>query len=326
MRKQEVRIFSARLEDELFELHHELRVGIYRHGPYEHFFVHDPKRRFISKASVKDRVVHQAVVQAIEPIFERHFIHDSYSSRKGRGIHAAVLRLETFARRASQNYRQSIWALKCDIRKFFDSVDHEILRARIGEEIDDPALLGLLREIITSYATDAGRTKGIPLGNVTSQLFANAYLDRFDHFVKEELKMQWYLRFCDDFIIVHHNREMFETALPKIAFYLDAECALCLHPKKISLRKLSHGIDFVGQALRPHYRIVRTKTKRRLFRRMRTRLEAYGRGTISQDAFRQSLQSSLGVLTHGSNTAVQEALKEDMWRRLRKSQAQSRDA
>ena len=136
--------FECGLEDNLFELHEELRSGCYRHGKYIPFVLHDPKRRLIHKATVKDRVVHQAIVQIIEPLFEKRFIFDSYSCRKGKGTHAAVRRLRTFFHRLSKNDTRTVYALKCDIKKFFASVDHEILHALIMRLISDSRLIDLI--------------------------------------------------------------------------------------------------------------------------------------------------------------------------------------
>jgi len=309
MGSSKVLAFAAQREDYLFSFHNTLWSGIYQHDPYEHFFVHDPKRRYISEASVKDRVAHQAVVQIIEPLFERGFIFDSYASRRGKGIHAAVARLENFLRQASGNYHRPVYVLKCDIKKFFDSVDHEILLNLLARRINDQKLMSLLRIFIASYAKNDIGTQGIPLGNVTSQLFANIYLDGFDHFIKEELRLKWYLRFCDDFLIVHPDLSLLESLIPLINNYLVGKRRVTLHSKKVFIRKFSHGVDFVGQVVRPHVITLRTKTKRRLLRRVRILLQEYKRGTISDELFRASLQSCFGVLSYGDNYKTKKCLR-----------------
>lgn len=314
MQKEDVSIFAAHLEDNLFLLYQNFRSDTYRHDAYEHFFVHDPKRRFISKATVRDRIVHQAIVQVLEPIFECQFIFDSYSSRKRKGTHAAVERLEKFLRQATRNYHFPIFVLKCDIRKFFDSVNHEILLSIISNTIKDEQLLFLIRTIVKSYASDPQAATGLPLGNVTSQLFANIYLDEFDHFVKDRFRLKWYVRFCDDFVIMHSDRIFLERLLLQINEYLLRSRVLTLHPQKIEIRKLSQGIDFVGQCLLPFCRVLRTKTRRRIFRQIQQRLVDYRIGAIDDEEFRQSLQSYLGILIHGANKKTKRKLKEKVLR------------
>ncbi|MDP2631159.1 MAG: reverse transcriptase/maturase family protein [Candidatus Uhrbacteria bacterium] len=309
--KRDVCEFAMRVEDNIFALHDELVGDKYRHSSYENFFVHDPKRRHISKASVKDRVVHQAVAQVIEPIFERLFIFDSYSSRVGKGTHMAVKRLQKFLRKASKNGHVQVYALKCDVKKFFDSIRHDVILRLIGNVVRDEQSMSLIRKIVASYAIDDENLRGLPLGNVTSQLFANVYLDSLDHFVKEHLRMRWYLRFCDDFLIIHSDRALLEVVLPRIEEFLSRERTLALHPDKVTIRKFSQGIDFVGQVLRPRTHTLRIKTKRRIVRRARFQIQEYKNGRICDEEFRQSLQSYFGILAQGDNHTTLKALKED---------------
>lgn len=268
MHKRDVLEFSSRLEDNLSELHQELADGTYRHDPYERFYVDDPKRRHISKASVRDRVVHQAVVNAIEPRIERSLIFDTYASRREKGTHAAIDRLDAFLRQASSNGTRRVFALKCDVRKYFDSIRHDILLATLRRYVADERLLRLLELIIRSHASDETATRGLPLGNVTSQLFANLYLSGFDHWIKERLKTRRYLRFCDDFVLLDPDRAVLESATVAIRTYLANRLDLQLHPNKVSIRTYVQGVDFVGWVLRPHARTLRGKTYRRLLRRV----------------------------------------------------------
>ncbi len=316
MNKRDVANYSFHLEDNIFALHDALRNGSYRHDRYQSFYVHDPKRRHISKASVRDRIVHQALVQVIEPLFERRFIHDSYASRVGKGTHAAVERLEQFLRQATSNYHRPVFALKCDIRKFFDSIRHDVLLSLIEKTIIDERLRNLIREIVGSYAYNKEGTRGLPLGNVSSQLFANIYLDQLDHFIKDRLRMRWYLRFCDDFIILHWDRTKLAQVLDKVGEFLLIKLDLNLHPNKVVVRKLSEGVDFVGQVSLPHHRILRPKTIRRLFRKTEKRAQEYRQEEISEDAFRSSMQSSLGIFMHGSNQKKRRLLRESIARNL----------
>lgn len=315
-RKRDVATFGARLEDALFALHEELRNGTYRHGQYRRLIIHDPKRREISCATVRDRVVHQALVQAIEPLFERRFIHDSYASRAGKGTHAMAARAERFLRQATANFHRTAWVLQCDIRKCFDSIRHDVLLTVLAGALRDARTMRLVEEIVRSFARDAECTRGLPLGNVTSQLFANAYLDGLDHVVKERFRMRWYLRFCDDFLIIHPDRTLLQRTLPGIRAYLRDERGLDLHPEKVTMRKFSYGIDVVGTVLRPHYHVLRTRTRRRASYRMVRSIVAYHRGAMTDERLRAILQSTVGLFAHGSNARTLEKLREVAWRRL----------
>ena len=172
--RRDVMIYERNLEENLFNLQAELKNQNYCHGKYQPFIVYDPKKRQIHKTTVKDRIVHQAVVNIIEPIFEKRFIFDSFSCRIGKGIHGASYRLRDFLSKASQNNTKTIYALKCDVSKFFDSIDHNILLDFICCQIKDEKTIKLLRHIIGSFSK--APNKGLPLGNLTSQLFANIYL------------------------------------------------------------------------------------------------------------------------------------------------------
>lgn len=237
-------------------------TGSYTHHTYERFTIHDPKQRQIHKATVADRIVHQAVVSAIEPLFEPRFIYDSYSCRIGKGTHHGVKRLKTFLLQASRNNTKKVYALKCDIRKYFASIDHEILFRLITERIEDEAILELIRSIILSHGAEVG--KGIPLGNVTSQLFANIYLHELDWFMKQELGVRHYIRYCDDFAVVSSGKEYLQDLIEPIRQFLAETLSLQLHPNKVTIRSWDQGIDFLGHVQRPHATTIRTKTKRRM--------------------------------------------------------------
>jgi len=264
--KPDVADFEFNLEDNLFSLQEDLASEIYKLGQYSSFFIRDPKLRHIHKATVRDRVLHQAVFRSLYPSFERCFIYDSYSCRLRKGTHAGVTRLDTLARKLSQNYQLPIWALKCDIRKFFDSVEHAILFRLLARTIFDGRILKLLEKIIFSFSTSPG--KGLPLGNVTSQLFANIYLHELDWFMKHKLRQKFYLRYCDDFIILSPNRQELINLLPLLKDFLRQKLSLELQSKKITVRKSRQGIDFLGYVVRPHYWVLRTKTRRRFCRRL----------------------------------------------------------
>ena len=294
------------MEDNLFQIHQELKTKIYRHSNYTSFYIQDPKLRHIHKACVKDRVIHHAIFRILYPIFDKSFIFDSYSCRLNKGTHKAVDRLEVCCRKLSRNNTRNIFALKCDIKKFFDSIDQEILLKLIQRKIRDENVFWLIKIIIKSFISNPlpispfkrGRDIGLPLGNVTSQLFANIYLNELDQFIKHRLKIKYYLRYCDDFIILGLDENYLAKLIKPINQFLNQALKLTLHPDKVEIRKYRQGLDFLGYVVLPHYRVLRTKTKRRIFRKIAQKWQDLKINTISKEAFNQSLQSYFGVLKH----------------------------
>lgn len=262
--KPDVQAFERHLEQNLFGLRDALHDGTYRHGPYHAFTIHDPKERQIHKATVRDRVVHQALGDVIEPLFDGRFIDDSFACRVGKGTHAGVRRLRAFLLHASHRRARTVYVLQCDIEKFFASVDHDILLTLLQRRVTEPPLRQLLAEIIGS----SGVRRGIPLGNLTSQLCANVCLHEIDRFVKHELRERWYLRYCDDFAIVHPSREHLIRLVPRIGTFLTQSLRLRLYPRKVTIRTWRQGIDFLGYVLLPHVTVLRTRTKRRMLHRV----------------------------------------------------------
>lgn len=304
---RDIQKFSLYLEDNIFQLHEELKAYSYMHGAYTSFFVADPKLRHIHKASVRDRLLHHAVFRILYSIFDSGFIYDSYSCRMEKGTHRAVNRLERFIAKFSRNNSRLVYVLKCDIRKFFDSIDQGILARLIDKKIKDEDARRLLGQIIGSFSKTSDR--GLPLGNVTSQLFANIYLNEFDQFVKQALRVKYYLRYCDDFIILGENRENLILILKKVSNFLSENLKLLLHTNKITISKHRQGIDFLGYVTLLHHRVLRTKTKRRIFIKMRQKIEEYKLELITRVTLEQSLQSYLGVLSYANCYKLAEKLK-----------------
>ena len=292
-KRKDVQVFERHVEDNLFQLRDDLLDGTYRHGEYHQFHVFDPKHRVIHKATVRDRVVHHFLQARLLPIFERSFIHDSYSCRDNKGTHAAVRRLEAFTRKVSRNYCESCWALKFDIRRFFDSVDHEILLDILRKKIPDERMMAVVTSVVESFAVSdpigggsilGVRKHGLPIGNLTSQLFANVYMDAFDHFIKDVLRQKFYIRYTDDGVILARTREELIEMIPWIEAWLWQDRRLSLHPKKLEIRKLTQGIDFLGYVVLPHHTVLRTRTKRRILKRIS----------------KKNISSYLGILQHSS--------------------------
>ncbi len=304
----DIQEFDFYLEDNIFQLHEELKSHRYTHGAYIPFFVSDPKLRHIHKASVRDRLLHHAVFRILYPIFDRNFIYDSYSCRVGKGTHRAVDRLERFIAKLSRNNSRLVYALKCDIRKFFDSIDQSILTQLIYIKIKDEGTCWLLGKIIGSFSKMPGI--GLPLGNVTSQLFANIYLNELDQFVKHNLKAKYYLRYCDDFIILGGDREKLSMFVRRISDFLMEKLKLSLHDDKIIIRKHIQGIDFLGYVVLPHHRVIRTKTKKRVINKIIGWQKEFDSDLTSRESIRQSLGSYLGILSHCNGYELE---KEIIW-------------
>lgn len=291
LKKIEVEEFEFNLESNLFAVQQELRNKTYSPKAYSFFYVRDPKLRPIHKASVRDRVVFQAVSRILYHSFDRQFIYDTYACRFDKGNHKGVRRLEEFIRKASRNYHRPVFILKCDVRKFFYNIDHAILLELVRPKVADPDALDLIQKIIGSFCVQP--CKGLPLGNVTSQLFANVYLNEFDQYVKHVLKEKYYIRYCDDFVIVGTDYEHLNSLISKTDYFLQTRLRLSLHPKKVEIRKLSQGIDFLGYVILPNYRILRTTTKRRMIRR------------VCQD----NVHSYLGLLRHCKGYRLEQTIK-----------------
>ncbi len=307
--KKDVQIFERNLEDNLFNLYDRLKTGTYYHSPYSFFNIYDPKFRNICKATVADRIVHHAVISAIEPLFDKTFIFDSYSCRKDKGTHKAVRRLFVFIRKVSKNYEGRCYCLKLDIKKFFASVDHDILLDCLREQIKDEVLLKLLNSIIESFSEGIG----IPIGNLTSQIFANIYLNKLDQFVKHKLKIKYYLRYCDDFVIVSDDKNCLESLILKIGEFLQAKLKLSLHENKKIICKYTQGIDFLGYILLPYIILPRTKTKRRIERKLKIKIDEFKNGKITKKSLNQSSQSYLGFLKHANAYKLTQELKNQLW-------------
>ena len=311
-KKKDVLQFEWNLESNIFKLHKELEAKTYKHGPYTSFYINDPKQRHIYKAAVRDRVLHHAIFSILNQIFEKTFIPNSFSCRLGKGTHKGIEILAKSLRQVSGNGHKPCFALKCDVKKFFDTVNHKILLKIICHKIKDKDALWLIKEIIRSYQTNCStlfERRGIPIGNLTSQLFANLFLNELDQFVKQDLKVKFYVRYTDDFVIVSDSEAYLKDRILEIKKFLNDNLDLSLHPHKVSIHKFSQGIDFLGYVLRPHHRLIRTKTKKRIFKKIRLRIKEYKMGLITEESLEQCLQSYLGVLSHANAFGLSAELK-----------------
>lgn len=299
----EVQRFEYHLEEQLLGIQKELEEERYQWGGYRNFWICDPKRRFIHAAPFRDRVVHHAIHQVIEPIFEPSLIYDTYACRKGKGTLAAVLRYDAFARRL----KGKGYALKCDIHHYFASIDHRILKSIICKKIGDQRLLRLLDSLIDTHQEDD--CKGIPIGNLTSQLFANIYLSPLDHFIKEQLRQQCYIRYMDDFVILSEGKDKLRDVLRAIDDYLSANLQLQFNPKRAAVMPIEKGIDFLGYVIfSDGYKRIRRRNVVNLRRRLKRLGSGYSQGTVSYDQVRASIASWMGLAKHANAFRLSQAI------------------
>ena len=278
--KADVMDFEMHLEDNLFCLYEDLRNFNYKHSSYKHFEVFDNKKRDIYKAQVRDRVVHQIVYDYLLFLFESEFISDSYASIIGKGQYKAIRTFRYFIKLAQNNHKPC-FILKCDVRKYFESIDQRVLLDLIRKKVVCEKIFSVIEEIIESY-TFSLHGKGIPLGNITSQIFANIYLNVLDNYVKKELKCRFYVRYNDDFVIISDSKQRLEEIRTKIICFVKGKLLLDIPLEKTSLRKIDRGIDFLGFTILPKAVLLRNKTKNKMY------------ANINQ----QNIHSYFGILNH----------------------------
>jgi len=275
-----VQSFARSLDAEIEALRQELLAENVRLRGYRFFLVHDPKPRRIAAPAFRDRVLHHAILQVIEPELERVAIHDSYACRKGKGLHKAIARAQQYSRRHP-------YFLQLDVRKFFDSVDQAVLRRLLAGRFKDRALLLLFTTILDSYATEPG--KGLPIGSLTSQHFANFYLAPLDHFVKETLRVPGYVRYMDDFVLFDEDRERLRAVRTAVEEFLRMELGLELKHSGV-LDRTTSGVGFLGLLVRPSHVRLMGKTKRRVRRKLQRLVGEHEQGVA--DATTLSLRAT----------------------------------
>ncbi|MFA4819054.1 MAG: reverse transcriptase/maturase family protein [Patescibacteria group bacterium] len=307
--KRDVQQFELHLLDNVIALHNDLAARVYCHSTYQAFRISDPKPRHIHKASVRDRLLHHAVYRILYPFFDKTFIADSYSCRLNKGTHKAINHFRKFAYKVSRNHTRTCWVLKCDVKKFFASIDQAILKNILEYYIPDGDILWLLRRIIDSFSSGQPG-KGLPLGNLTSQLFCNVYMNEFDQYVKHGLKVKYYIRYADDFVVMSHDKYQLIKQQEELAKFLAGKLKLRLHEDKVIIKSLVSGVDFLGYVCLPHYRVLRTKTKRRIFGKLQRKQLAVRQGLIPPASLNQSIQSYLGVVKHCNGFKIARRIKE----------------
>jgi len=326
--------FEIDYERKLFELYEEIKSVKYNISLSICFMCFDPVQREIFAGDFRDRIVHHLIYNYISPFFERLFIHDSYSCRIGKGTSCGIKRLNHFIRSCSRNYTQDCYILKLDIKGYFMFIDRSILYQKVEKtlnrfrgmaDFDIDLVLHLIHKIIfhdpTKNCVIKGRrenwaglpkskslfyaeeNKGLPIGNLTSQLFGNVYLNDFDHFIKHKLGCKYYGRYVDDFVIVHPDKEYLKSIIPILREYLKTHLLLQLNPKKIYLQHFSKGVDFLGTAIKPYCIYIRNRTKGNFYKKVQywnnfliKRQHRLSKGDLAQ--FLSSMNSYLGLMGH----------------------------
>jgi RNA-directed DNA polymerase len=312
-----VAAFEVDLEQNLWALHEELREKAYRPGPYRHFTIREPKPRRISAAPFRDRVVHHALMQVTWPIFEARMINDSYACRIGKGTHKALDRCQHFC-------RAHPYVLQCDVVQFFPSADHAVLRGQLARHIACDDTLWLIDRILESgvgvleghydmvyFPGDdllaAGRPRGLPIGNLTSQNWGNVYLDDLDQFVKHTLRCRAYLRYCDDFLLFADDKATLWRWRSKIVDRL-AEVRLTLHEERAQVFPVRAGIPWLGFRVFPTHRRLKRRNVKRFGRRLRALRDAYRAGEIGPEKVRESVRAWIAHAAHGDTYRLRRAL------------------
>ena len=245
--------FENNLNENLKILRDELLSERYKPKPLRTFVIRDPKVRKIRKSYFVDRIVHHAICNVLEPIFEKRFIYDSFANRKRKGTLHAIKRFDKFKQKVSKNNTRNCYVFKADIKHYFDEVNHDILIDILRKKVNDKKLISLILKVLKNHSDKVG----MPLGNLTSQIFQNIYLNPLDQFVKNELKAKYYIRYVDDFVILNDNKEILESYKEKIDTFLKKKLKLELHPNKSKILLLKSGIQFLGFRNYPHHRLLR---------------------------------------------------------------------
>lgn len=307
--RDEVLAFSDCLEENLFDLQKDLINGTYRTGGYREFFVYEPKKRLVMALPFRDRVAQWAIYRIINPIFAKGFIEDSYACIEGRGIHSAAKRLQYFARLVEHQNNGKGYYLKLDISKYFYRIDHDVLMNIIRRRFREKELVDLLEKIIRSdipFGLPVGASPGeverihgvgMPIGNLTSQMFANVYLNELDQYIKRELKAHCYVRYMDDMVIMAGSKAELHEYRRKIEKFLNEKLRLNLNEKTV-IRPLTLGVEFCGYKVWASHIMLKKATALKMKRRLKKLQKDYSDGLLTLEDVKMSLASYHGMLVH----------------------------
>lgn len=316
--------FEYNLEKELLQIKKELETLNYKPSRPKKFVLREPKKRTIFVVSFKDRVVHHALCNIIEPLFEKTFIVDSYACRKNKGTHRAVWRFDEFKRKVTKNNTRKGYVLKADVRKYFDNIEHKILLEIIGRKIKDKKVMWLIEKIVRSYEGKGNfKGKGVPIGNLTSQLFANIYLNELDHFVKENLGatpldsstsngVKYYIRYMDDLVILSSSIDFLLEAKQRINEFLKNCLALRLHPKKSRIFPLEQGVNFLGYQIFYYHKLLKRGAVKRIRERLKALAKKYNERVTGLDEIYSSVVAWLGYSKHANTYKLRRKLLQNL--------------
>lgn len=305
--RQSVSRFACDLEEELLLLQYQLQADTYRPGPYRMFTIYERKPRVISAAPFRDRVVHHALMNVLDPQLDAMMYRHSYACRVGKGVHAAVNRYETCARRFA-------YVLKMDVQRYFPSIDQRILFRQLCKVVPESDIQRLIAHILRSNAptdatgVDAMFGKGLPIGNLTSQAFANWYLTPFDHWLSRQLPNGNYLRYVDDLWLFADDKQTLWTVAQHAKAYLSSRLRLTVHPRKTALRRTSEKVDVLGYHVSRHRRWLRPDNGHRFRRRLRGMAKAYSRGEVSVEDLKPRIASWIGHAMHGETRGLRRTI------------------
>jgi len=315
--KEGVGEFETNLEEELFKIQKEINSKRYSPKPIRRFIIRDPKSRVIHASDFRDRVVHHALVNILQPIFESTFIHDSFANQKNKGTHKALERFDKFKRKVSKNgklienarYSNQVsgYVFKADIKHYFSTVDHEILLNIIQRKIKDDKVIWLIKKILDNRVSEV-KGKGMPLGNLTSQFFANIYLNELDQFVKHALRAKYYIRYVDDFILMDRSKKILENHMNQINDFLQEKLKLELHPDKSKIFPIYHGTPFLGFRVFYHHRLLKKSNIRNFRRRLKRFRMLKEKDLISQEKIQKSINGWMAYAQWGDTYKLRKKL------------------
>jgi len=310
--------FESDLERNIMRIHEELKALDYEPRMMKRFVIRDPKTRIIFASDFRDRIVHHALCNVIEPIFEKLFIHDSYANRKRKGVHAALKRFDIFKKKVSGNGRMISdakdnnmvygYVLKADIKHYFQSIDHEILAGIIGRKIKDEKAINLIKKIIDNNFSKT-KGKGMPIGNLTSQLFANIYLNEFDYFVKHNFRAKYYIRYMDDFVILDSSKEKLEAFKYRTNSFLKSELEIELHPEKSRVIPLKNGVNFLGFRVFYHHKLLKKSNIKIINKRIDNFIKMSREGLMNKDKVMERLEGWNAYAMHGNTYKLRKRIE-----------------
>lgn len=308
--------FFNQLEENVIQLQNELIWEQYQISPYRHFYVFEPKRRLISAPAFKDRVLHRAIYNVLEPLLDKTYIYDSYACRVGKGTHKGAARAQSFIKGIECAHGKA-YALKADISRYFSSIDHHILKSILDQKISCKRAKAILFYIIDTSPTDVFGC-GIPLGNLTSQLFANLYLHELDFFVKHKLKAPRYIRYMDDFVIIHHDKLQLHQWRNEITDFLRTQLRLQTNNKtQVFPISTSRGrsLDFLGYRIYSGHKLLRKCSVKRIKTKLKKYRSQFAKGELSLSEINQKIQSWLGHASHANTHNLKKKLFSEPFRR-----------